>query len=791
MSKVLESLIPTVDSKEVKNSSKAEVSSANSSKSSPSLFDSLLKNKTKNEKATEDTKIKKSTIESKDSKSALQTYKNSSGENTNISLVKQKLSKIEVEKKVPQKPTSLMDSMIKDAKKIKESKQADINQSKDISSKTNQKVKIESSDKKLKLQSTNTEIKPNNTVKKLDEQKVGSLMDNIIKDTTKIKNSKELKEPKKADVINKLEDKQDDKKSQNDLKKSNSKIDKFINNDKKSQNNLKISNSKIDKFIKDENISKKQNIQTKIEDSKNNIKLNKDIDISTDLSNVDKKELKEDLKTTKSKAIKLDKQEIKKDKIAQNPNPTKTNQEPIITTDSKNEPLLKEDNSVSKIKIKKTNLQQQKLELDTSDKKVTKHIIKDDQKDIIISKYKEDQKDLNIKIDELVVDENIDKESIFITAKDEDKKIDKSNNKKIKSDDIKLDIKLDNIDSKIVLTTTNSINSNIEDKTVISNNKEVKSKNLNLKQQENKIQEDLIKPNQNENLDTKIDNSVSNTKEPLFANIYMGAQKHIKDLASMQQKQEGMTQLKDGATIKDIEKSASILELNPDEVKIQTKEQQKTSNKNTISNNNDKMLNKLAFNKNILHEDLNNIDDAVVTQSNQVNKTIHKEQIQKNITTVEVNVPASVVQTIEHKIIGAKQQMSQMMSDIARQMAQNYKPPVTTFKINLNPNGLGNIAVVMKSDKSNGLNISLSMSKSSTRDTFIDNQTVLRTALSRNFDMQSQFTLEFNMQNNPDNQDQSSFNQQSNQNNDSSSSNQKNDEKLNNDVEENISSDYM
>ncbi len=31
-----------------------------------------------------------------------------------------------------------------------------------------------------------------------------------------------------------------------------------------------------------------------------------------------------------------------------------------------------------------------------------------------------------------------------------------------------------------------------------------------------------------------------------------------------------------------------------------------------------------------------------------------------------------------------------MMSDVARQMYENYKPPVTVFRINLNPGDFGN-----------------------------------------------------------------------------------------------------
>ena len=63
---------------------------------------------------------------------------------------------------------------------------------------------------------------------------------------------------------------------------------------------------------------------------------------------------------------------------------------------------------------------------------------------------------------------------------------------------------------------------------------------------------------------------------------------------------------------------------------------------------------------------------------------------------VSVNVNSPLSYNIQSRIIGAKQQMSMMMSDIARQMYENYKPPVTVFKINLNPLELGNISILMK-----------------------------------------------------------------------------------------------
>ena len=58
--------------------------------------------------------------------------------------------------------------------------------------------------------------------------------------------------------------------------------------------------------------------------------------------------------------------------------------------------------------------------------------------------------------------------------------------------------------------------------------------------------------------------------------------------------------------------------------------------------------------------------------------------------------------------------MATMMSDIARQMYENYKPPVTVFRINLNPVDLGNIAILMKNDKNNGLSISMNISNPTT-----------------------------------------------------------------------------
>jgi len=137
-------------------------------------------------------------------------------------------------------------------------------------------------------------------------------------------------------------------------------------------------------------------------------------------------------------------------------------------------------------------------------------------------------------------------------------------------------------------------------------------------------------------------------------------------------------------------------------------------------------------------------------------------------TDVNINVPNNLAMSIQSRIIGAQQQMSSMMSDVARNMYENYKPPVTAFRINLLPAQLGSIAILMKSDKDSGLNISLNISNAATLDAFVNNETGLRNALLKNFDSDTKFNLNFTSDDSTssDNQgqDSNSSNQQGQQN---------------------------
>ena len=172
------------------------------------------------------------------------------------------------------------------------------------------------------------------------------------------------------------------------------------------------------------------------------------------------------------------------------------------------------------------------------------------------------------------------------------------------------------------------------------------------------------------------------------------------------------------------------------------------------------ILDNLMSSKNILDIDVKNL----ITKSVEASSALLDDTLKlSDDAIVTVNSPLSY--NIQSKIIGARQQMSTMMSDIARQMYENYKPPVTVFKINLNPLELGSIAILMKNDKNNSLSISMNVSNNSTLDALIDNQNVLKTSLNKSFDENTKFNLNFSSssENNSQSNNQSNQNNQGNQ----------------------------
>ncbi|WP_419769160.1 MAG: flagellar hook-length control protein FliK [Candidatus Marinarcus sp.] len=231
--------------------------------------------------------------------------------------------------------------------------------------------------------------------------------------------------------------------------------------------------------------------------------------------------------------------------------------------------------------------------------------------------------------------------------------------------------------------------------------------------------------------------STKSSTDPVLTNIYLTSQQKSINESSMLQNSVGKQMALDATSVDDIQKSADFLDLGLDEVEIISKEEEF---KNKVKAD---FLNKLSVSRDMIKQDITKAVDAVVAQNSAVSSTMSKAT---DDTAVELNISAVNVYNIENRIIGARQQMNSMMSDVARNMYLNYKPPVTAFRMNLNPTHLGSIAVLIKSEKENGLTISLNMSNSATLDSFVDNQSVLRAALVKNFSDETNFSLDFNMQ---------------------------------------------
>ncbi|RXJ56268.1 flagellar hook-length control protein FliK [Candidatus Marinarcus aquaticus] len=255
-----------------------------------------------------------------------------------------------------------------------------------------------------------------------------------------------------------------------------------------------------------------------------------------------------------------------------------------------------------------------------------------------------------------------------------------------------------------------------------------------------------------ENTQQTHNNSVNKEATPkgssdsLINNIYLTSQQSALNKASLENAYNAKKVLTEGTSVKDVQKSAQMLDLGLEDAQL-IKEQEL---KNTLK---EEFISKLNFSKDVLKYDLQKINE-VISQSAKTT-SLNNINIAQD---VEINLSSTAVYNIQNRIVGAQQQMNTMMSDVARNMYLNYKPPVTAFRMNLNPAHLGNIAVLIKNEKENGLSISLNMSNQNTLDSFVDNQAALRAALARNFNTDSNINLSFNMQEGGSEQQASSSN---------------------------------
>ena len=240
----------------------------------------------------------------------------------------------------------------------------------------------------------------------------------------------------------------------------------------------------------------------------------------------------------------------------------------------------------------------------------------------------------------------------------------------------------------------------------------------------------------------------------LISSIYLGSQKNKINSQSLFNKNEAVAILKDGNSIQAVKTSAEMLDLGLEEA---TLDQSLVVEKSDLKLLNKKsLIENIFLEKNVKSEEIK----GLITKSVEASNALIENSI--NLASdVTVNVNSPISYNIQSKIIGAKQQMSAMMSDIAKQMYENYKPPVTAFKINLNPTELGSIAILMKSDRNSGLSISMNVSNNVTLETLIENQNVLKNSLNKTFDDSTKFNLDFSSSN-QNNSNQSSSNNQSN-----------------------------
>lgn len=263
---------------------------------------------------------------------------------------------------------------------------------------------------------------------------------------------------------------------------------------------------------------------------------------------------------------------------------------------------------------------------------------------------------------------------------------------------------------------------------------------------------------------------------PLQAKIFLSNQRVQKEILSGQKIVEAKEMLNSKEkSVSNIKKSADTLELNSSKIEIVEEESltdkkdikivgTKTDIKEQLKQQNN-MLNKIFLNQTKGSETITLLKEVEIKNDK---KSVEVKSVKENAIKVDedikVTVEQTVAQSITTKIVESKQKMNSFMSDVAKNIYLNYKPPITAFRIRLDPANLGSIAIMMKSDKANNsISVSLNMSQSSTLETFSENRGTLQNALNKVFDTESTFSLDFGMQDS-DNSSFEQFNQQQNSN---------------------------
>ena len=512
----------------------------------------------------------------------------------------------------------------------------------------------------------------------------------------------------------------------NELNKDNTKKDEIKEPTKNIQNSISSKNSLLDRLVlevKNSNLEQVPKVEQILSEPLENV----------DIVNSDKSFIKsldkviEGLKNQNNLEQKLDSEKI------------------IISQDDKSVEIIKEQEVLVK------DINGNSLQIKDENTKVVELVTSEKTQDVsqIIVNI-ENTQELENKIQtSTILKDSLNSENILIV---QDEIV---NDEAIKNEVIKNENKV--ISENVLI---------IQDEAIKS--EDVKINNNTKVEQKLSLMDQLIQSNSKKDITAKIEEAVSlnpqsieqtnkNSKE-LASNIFLADQKNSLNNQLLFNKNEAINILKNASGIEDIEKSANILDLNANNLEVE----QNISSENLTDLSVDEK--EILDRKNILNSILNEKDVRSVDVRNLITNSIEasKALLEDTINIVDdkvLDIQPNLVNSIQSRIVGAKQQMASMMSDVARQMYENYKPPVTVFRMNLNPGDLGTISVLMKQDKSSGLTINMSVSNIATLELLMENQNMLRNSLAKTFNDNANFNLDFSKGEGGQSQGDSSSNQ--------------------------------
>lgn len=507
----------------------------------------------------------------------------------------------------------------------------------------------------------------------------------------------------------------------NELNKDNIKKDEIKEPTKNIQNSISSKNSLLDRLVlevKNSNLEQVPKVEQILSEPLENV----------DIVNTDKSFIKsldkviEGLKNQNNLEQKLDSEKIiisKDDKLVE-----------II----KEQEILIEDINGNNLQIKDENSQN----LDDVNLETTQNLSQ-----IIVNS--EDIQNIENQIEtSTVLKDSLNFENILI-VEDEVANSDAIKNETVKNEN--------NLNSQNILIVENEV---------------VKTENNTKVDQKLSLMDQLIQTNSKKDITTKIEESatsnpqsveqINKNSKDVASNIFLAEQKNSLNNQLLFNKNEAVNILKNASSIEDIEKSANILDLDANNLEVEQNISSESLNDLSVDEkeilDRKNILNSILNEKNIRSVDVRNL----ITNSIEASKALLEDTI--NILDDKIlDIQPNLVNSIQSRIVGAKQQMASMMSDVARQMYENYKPPVTVFRMNLNPGDLGTISVLMKQDKSSGLTINMSVSNITTLELLMENQNMLRNSLAKTFNDSANFNLDFSKGEGGQRQGDSSSNQ--------------------------------